>query len=49
MLPIQSKQIVVENMNCVLTKGSGYIDFDILHWQTGKPVGQFHYGQLNMD
>jgi hypothetical protein len=49
-VPIDAKQGLAETINCFLVSGKRGEDvpFDLLHWQTGKPVGRFSRGTLRM-
>lgn len=46
-LPIDAKEGFAETVNCFLMVGDldKFIDFEILDWRTGKPVGKFSYGR----
>lgn len=46
-LPIDAKEGFAETVNCFLMVGdqNKFIDFEILDWRTGKPVGKFSYGK----
>jgi hypothetical protein len=49
-LPIDAKQAFVENVNCFLMAGRNkYVNFDVLHWQTGNRVGRYSYGKYRHD
>jgi hypothetical protein len=46
---LAARVVVAEVANCVLTHGDGmFVDFDIPDWRTGKAVGHFHWGKLEM-
>jgi hypothetical protein len=48
-IPIYAKEGFVETVNCFLSAGRNTIfEFDVLHWQTGKPVGRFRRGRFKM-
>lgn len=49
-MAIDGKQGFAETVNCFLMAGddSHMMNFDILHWQTGRPVAEFSYGKLKM-
>jgi len=46
-MPIDAKEGFAETVNCFLMAGERdkFINFEILHWQTGKAVGSFSYGR----
>ena len=50
-LPIDGKEGFVETVNCFLNAGkkTQYINFNVLDWRTGKKVGRYSYGKLDMD
>lgn len=46
-MPIDAKQGFAEAVNCFLAGGGpGRVDFDLLHWQTGRPIYRFAAGQV---
>lgn len=49
-IPIDAKEGFAENVNCFLVAGETgkCVNFDVLHWQTGKPVGRFSYCRFKM-
>lgn len=49
-LSIDAKEGFVETVNCFLAVGDSNkcINFDVLHWQTGKPVGRFENCRFKM-
>lgn len=49
-IPIDAKEGFTETVNCFLMAGdTGCVNFDILHWQTGRPVGEFKYCRLKIN
>jgi len=46
-IPIDAKEGFAETVNCFLMAGDRdkFVNFDILDWRTGKPVGSFTYGK----
>ena len=44
-MPIDAKEGFVDTVNCFLTAGQAgkCVNFDVLHWQTGKAIGRFSY------
>jgi hypothetical protein len=50
-IPIDAKQVFADTVNCFLTAGQSdkHISFDLLDWRTGKAVGRYKYGQVEMD
>ncbi len=46
-LPVDAKEGFAETVNCFLMGGARekFIDFEVSHWQTGKPAGAFKYGR----
>lgn len=48
-IPIDAKEGFVETVNCLLTNGDSFcVNFDVLHWQTGKAVGRWSGCKLRM-
>ncbi|WP_242342704.1 hypothetical protein [Anaeromyxobacter terrae] len=48
-MPIDAKEGFAETVNCFLMAGStNHINFDILHWQTGKVIGRYSWGSFEM-
>lgn len=44
------KQQAAEILNCTLLQGErGQTDFDFVDWQSGKTVGRYHFGKVEMD
>lgn len=49
-MPIDSKEQFAAVVNCFLTKADGDVmEFGLSDWRTGKPVGRFHWGKLEME
>lgn len=49
-LPIDAKEGFVETVNCFLMTGKNQcVNFDVLHWQTGKAVGRFSNCRFKMN
>lgn len=49
-MPIDAKEGFAETVNCFLMAGdSGCINFDVLHWQTGKAIGRFKNCRFSMN
>ncbi len=49
-MPIDAKEGFVETVNCFLMAGdSGCVNFDVLHWQTGKMAGRFSRCKFKMN
>ena len=47
---LPDRQRIIANINCLAAGGNGgAITFDVLHWQTGKRIGQFAAGKFEMD
>ncbi len=47
---LPDRQRIIANVNCLAAGGNGdAITFDVLHWQTGKRIGQFAAGKFEMD
>lgn len=49
-MPIDAKEGFADTVNCFLMAGESgkYINFDVLHWQTGKAIGRFKNGRFAM-
>lgn len=49
-MPIDAKEGFAETVNCFLMGGEGgkCVNFNVLSWQTGKPVGRFAYCRFKM-
>ncbi|KKM67991.1 hypothetical protein LCGC14_1465510 [marine sediment metagenome] len=46
---IDAKEGFAETLNCFLMGGDNkYINFNLIHWRTGKKVGRWSYGRLKM-
>lgn len=47
-MPIDAKEGFADTVNCFLMAGESgkYINFDVLHWQTGKAIGRFKNGPI---
>lgn len=50
-MPIDGKEGFVETVNLYLVGGDkgSCVDFDVLHWQTGKAVGRFSRCRFTMN
>lgn len=49
-LPIDGKENFALTVNCFLMAGKKqFINFNVLDWRTGKPVGRFSYGQFKVN
>lgn len=50
-VPIDAKEGFIETVNCFLTAGDSgkCVNFDVLHWQTGKAVGRFSNCRFRMN
>ena len=52
-MAIKDKKAFILSVNCFLTAGIGetdqYLSFDVLDWQTGKPIGRFSWGDFAMN
>ncbi len=48
-MPIDAKEGFVETVNCFLMAGTtDHINFDALHWQTGRAIGRYSWGSFEM-
>lgn len=49
-VPIDAKEGFVETLNCFLLAGKQgeCVNFNVLHWQTGKAVGRYSYCRFKM-
>ena len=49
-ISIEAKETFIATVNCFLMAGRGdkYINFDVLDWRTGKSIGRYSYGKLEM-
>lgn len=49
-MTIDAKEGFAETVNCFLMGGESgkYINFDVLHYKTGKAIGQFKNGRFSM-
>lgn len=50
-LPFDYKEEFARAISCVIVKGDPKMraEFTIVHWQSGKTFGRFHYGRLQVD
>ncbi len=49
-MPIDAKEGFTETVNCFLMAGKNQcINFNVLHWQTGKAVGRFSNCKFKMN
>jgi hypothetical protein len=49
-IPLDAKEGFAETLNCFLTAGQdgSCVQFEMLHWQTGKPVAAYHNCRFKM-
>lgn len=50
-IPIDAKEGFAETVNCFLVGGKSNqcVSFNVLSWQTGKPIGRFSYCKFKMN
>lgn len=48
-MPFEAKEGFAETVNCFLAGEGKFVNFDVLHWRTGKAVGRFANGKLKLN